>query len=101
MCVGDAALPGDPSTKVQRDKPSQSRVAFDLQPSTLVQTLAVLSKETSQWGTVAVSDSRGESMGTSLEPQPLGKVLGVASVSLAPERQRQEDSWSLLVLEAQ
>lgn len=44
--------------------------------------------------------AHGASMGTSLEPQHLGKVLNVASVSLAPERQRQEDSWSLLVLEA-
>lgn len=47
---GGAALPGDPSTKVQKDKPNQSRDAFDLQPSTLVQTLAILSKETSHWG---------------------------------------------------
>lgn len=34
--AGDAALPGDPSTKVQKDKPNQSRDAFDLQLSTLV-----------------------------------------------------------------
>lgn len=54
---GNAALPGDRSTKVQRDTPNQSRVAFDLQPSTLVQTLAILSKETFRGGGVALSVS--------------------------------------------
>lgn len=47
---GNATLPGDLSTKVQRDTPNQSRVAFDLQPSALVQTLAILSKETFRRG---------------------------------------------------